>query len=489
MSKKPSVIYVSAEVSPFAKSGELADVACALPKYLSSVGIETSVFMPLYRTPEIESLSKELVYSKLAIPLGDKKVKAQIFKSEQGKYDIYFIGNPRYFWRENIYGTGKGEYLDNDERFIFFNRAVLEFILKSKMKADILHCNNWPTALIPVFLKTHYSNKTLFKETVTVFTLHNVAFQGEFPPESLSLTDLSWDFFNSNQFALNGKFNFLKTGALYSDVLNTVSVSYMRNILTAKNGFGMDQILKKRKEDLYSILNGVDYETWNPETDPFIAANFSSNDIKAKTKCKRDLIQEFGLPQNMKTPIIGIVSHLTAHKGFGILFEAIEELMKMDLRLVILGKGEESLENQLQSLERRFPAKIAVKLDTNLMLAHKIAAGADIMMIPSLYEPCGLNQLYSFKYGTVPIVRATGGLEETVIPFDAKTQKGNGFVFKRFSSQALLNAVRRALSCYEQPPVWQKIVADGMNQNFSWKKAAKQYKQLYQKALEKRKGG
>lgn len=489
MSKKPSVIYISAEVSPYAKSGELADVACALPKYLSSAGIETSVFMPMYRTPEIESLQKELVISNLIVPLGDKKVKSQVFKSEQGKYDIYFISKPQYFWRESIYGTGKGEYLDNDERFVFFNRAVLEFLLKRKMKADILHCNNWPTALIPLFLKTHYANKNLFKDTMTVFTLHNIAYQGEFPPESLSLTDLSWDFFNSNQVALNGKFNFLKAGVLYSDVLNTVSMSYMRNILTQKHGFGLEQILKKRKEDFYSILNGVDYEAWNPETDPYIAANFSASDIKPKMKCKRDLIQEFGLPQSMKTPIMGIVSHLSAHKGFSILFEAMGQLMRMNLKLVVLGQGEESLENQLLSFHKKYPASLAIKLDTNPTLAHKIAAGADIILIPSLHEPCGLNQLYSFKYGTVPIVRATGGLEETVIPFDTKTLRGNGFVFKKFSSQALLNAVKRALFCYEQPSIWQKIVKEGLRQNFSWEKAAKQYRKLYQKALEKRKGG
>jgi starch synthase len=489
MSKKLSVIYVSAEVSPYAKSGELADVACALPKYLPSAGIETSVFMPMYRTPEIESLPKELVFSNLIVPLGDKKVKSQVFKSEQGKYDIYFISNPQYYWRESIYGTGKGDYLDNDERFVFFNRAVLEFLLKEKMKADILHCNNWPTALIPAFLKTHYAHNKFFKDTMTVFTLHNVAYQGEFPPESLRLADLSWDFFNSNQCALNGKFNFLKTGLLYADILNTVSMSYMRTILTPNHGFGLEQILKNRKEDFYSIRNGVDYEAWNPETDPFIAANFNPSDMRPKMKCKRDLIEEFGFPQNLKTPLIGIVSHLSAHKGFPILFEAMEKLMKMNLRLIVLGKGDENLENQLLDFQKKYPARLALKLDTNPTLAHKIAAGSDIILIPSLYEPCGLNQLYSFKYGTVPIVRATGGLEETVIPFDTKTLKGNGFVFKKFSPQALLNAVKRALFCYEQPSVWQKIVKEGLRQNFSWEKAAKQYSKLYQKALEKRRGG
>ncbi|GAG20364.1 unnamed protein product, partial [marine sediment metagenome] len=258
---------------------------------------------------------------------------------ELGKCDIYFIDNPKYFWRDYIYGTGRGEYLDNDERFIFFNRAVLEFLLKTKMPVDIIHCNSWPTALIPVFLRTHYSKKSQFKKTATVFTLHNIAYQGEFPPESLALTGLNWKYFNPKQLSFNGKFNFLKAGMVFSDVLNTVSSAYKREIQTEKHGFGLEDILKNRKDVFFSIRNGVDYEMWNPETDPYIAANYSPSNLKAKKKCKIDLIKEFGLSISAKTPLIGIASYLSSQKGFDILLEAVPELMEMDVGLVVLGKG------------------------------------------------------------------------------------------------------------------------------------------------------
>lgn len=489
MTQKLNVVYVSTEVSPYAKSGELADVACSLPKYLANAGIKVSIIMPMYRTPEIESLSKELDVPHLVVPIGERNVKARVFKSEHGKYDLYFIDNPQYFWRENIYGTGKGDYLDNDERFIFFSRAVLEFLLKKKMHADILHCNSWPTALVPVFLKTHYAQKSLFKETATVFTLHNIAYQGEFPPETLELAGLSWDYFSPKQLSLNGKFNFLKAGVLFSDVINTVSSSYRKDILTAELGLGLEDILKSREEDFFSVLNGVDYETWNPETDPFIVANYSSSKLTPKKRCKRDLIREFGLSLDTNIPIFGIISYLTYHKGFDILIEAMDKLMEWELGIVVLGSGDEFYEKRLVEFQRKHPKKIAFRVDMNPSLIHKIVAGADMILIPSLCEPCGLYQLYSFKYGTVPVVRATGGLEETVTPFEPKTVRGNGFVFKKYSSQALLDAVQEALFYYKKPRIWKKIVKEGLRQNFSWENAAKKYRELYQNALEKRKGG
>ena len=483
------VVYVSAEASPFAKSGELADVASSLPKYLSSLGVEVSIFIPKYRFPEIDSLTKEIVLSEFSVPLGEKKVKASVYKSELGKYDIYFVENPKYFWRENIYGTEKGDYLDNDERFIFFSRAVLEFLLKSKMHVDLIHCNNWPTALIPLFLSTHYAHRTLFKEAATVLTLHNAFYQGEFPPETLSLTGLSWNYFNPQQLSFGGRFNFLKAGIIFSDVLNTVSPAYKREIQTKKHGFGLEGLLKKRREVFFSIRNGVDCEVWNPETDPYIVANYTSANLRSKIKCKQDLIEEFGLSLSTRTPLVGIVSYLTFHKGFDLLIEVIDEVMKMDVGLVVLGKGNEKYEKEFQEIMRRYPQKVGVRLEMGPALAHKIAAGADILLVPSLYEPCGLQQLYSFRYGTVPVVRATGGLAETVRSFNVKTRKGNGFVFKEFTSQALLETLEAALNCYRRPDLWKKIMEAGLRENFSWEKAARKYLRLYQRALEVRKGG
>jgi starch synthase len=489
MSPKLRVIFVSAEVAPFAKSGELADVASALPKYLSYLGLEVSVFMPMYRRPEIESLSKEIVASDLHISLGGVRVKARVYKSELGKYDIYFIDNPKYFLRESIYGTGKGEYLDNDERFVFFNRAVLEFLCKEKISADIIHCNNWPTALIPVLLKTQYTKKDRLSSVATVFTLHNISYQGEFPPETLSLTGLNWNFFSSTQLSLNGKFNFLKAGILFSDVINTVSASYKREILTKVHGFGLQELLRERKDRFSSIRNGVDYEVWDPEKDPYIECNYSASSTEGKDINKRDLCREFGLTTGPEVPLISVVSYMTANKGFDILLEAMDELMKMDLGFVVLGFGDEQYERALLSLQKRNPGRLAVKVDMNPALMHKVAAGADIVLVPSRYEPCGLNQLYSFRYGSVPVVRATGGLRETVKPFNAKTLKGNGFVFRGYSSEDLVEAVDRALRCYKKPTLWKRAIQNGLKEDFSWEKAARRYVKLYERSIEIKRGG
>jgi starch synthase len=489
MRSKLRVAFVSAEVAPFAKSGEMADVASALPKYLSSLGLEVSVFMPKYRRPEIESLSKDVVASDLSVSLGSDRTKARVYKSELGKYDIYFIDNPKYFLRESIYGTGKGEYLDNDERFVFFNRAVLEFLSKEKISADIIHCNNWPTALIPVFLKTQYAKKGRLSDAATVLTLHNISYQGEFPPETLSLTGLDWSYLSPNQLSLNGKFNFLKAGILFSDAVNTVSASYKREILTKMHGFGLENLLHQKKDCFSSIRNGVDYEVWDPEKDPYIEQNYSASDMEGKAINKRDLLQEFGLTQNPEIPLISVVSYMTANKGFDILLDAMDALMKKDLGFVVLGFGDELYERAFLSLQKRNPGRLAVKTDMSPALMHKVAAGADIVLIPSRYEPCGLNQLYSFRYGSVPVVRATGGLRETVKPFDTKTLKGNGFVFREYSAEALVEAVERTLRFYMKPKLWRKVVANGLKEDFSWERAARRYVKLYERSMEIKRGG
>lgn len=489
MNSKLRVIFVSAEVAPFAKSGEMADVASALPKYLSYLGMEVSVFMPLYRRPEIESLPKEIMASDLPVPLGDVKTKARVYKSELGKHDIYFIDNPKYFLREDIYGTGKGEYLDNDERFIFFNRAVLEFLCQANISADIIHCNNWPTALIPILLKTHYANERQFSKTAAVFTLHNISYQGEFPAETLPLTGLNWSYFSPSQLSLNGKFNFLKAGILFSDAFNTVSASYKREILTRKYGFGLQDLLKERKAVFSSIRNGVDYDVWNPQRDPYIEKNYSALNLEDKKINKHSLCQDFGLTIGLEAPLLSVVSYMSANKGFDILTDAIGKLLEMDLGIVIVGHGDEKYERALISIQKQHPQRMAVKLEMSPSLVHKVAAGADVLLVPSLYEPCGLNQMYSFRYGCVPVVRATGGLRETVKPFNAKTNTGNGFVFKDYSAQALVEAVKQAIEHYRKPRVWKRIMRNGLAEDFSWEHAAKNYKKLYLRSLQIKRGG
>ncbi len=489
MKSKLEIVYVSAEGSPYAKSGEMADVASSLPKYLSYLGMDVSVFMPKYRRPEIESLPMELVCSDLTVPLGESKAKGRAYRSELGKYNIFFIDSPKHFWREAIYGTGKGEYLDNDERFIFFNRAVLEYLLKTKMSVDVIHCNNWPTALIPVFLNTLYAKKSHFKNVATAFTLHNISYQGEFPPESLALTGLNWDYLNSKQLSLNGKFNFLKAGIMYSDVINTVSSSYKKEIATRKYGFGLENILKDRGDAFSSIRNGVDYEIWDPANDPYIASNYTAVNIDAKLECKRDLIKEMGLDVDTATPLIGVVSYITANKGFDILLESVNELMGLDVGLVIMGEGDETYEKRLLEIQKMYPRKVAIKLEFNPCLTHKIAAGADIFLIPSRYEPCGLNQLISFRYGSVPVVRATGGLRETVKAVSIDAQTGNGFIFNEYTSRALLDALKEAIRSYKKSRVWKRIMLNGLKEDFSWRNAAKRYARLYQRSLNIKRGG
>lgn len=485
MSASLRVAYITPELAPYAKSGELADVAAALPKYLSTLGVEVAVFLPYYRRPELESLEKEIICASLPVYLGGRVVKGRIWRSDVGRFVLYLVDNPRYFWRENIYGSGRGDYLDNDERFIFFSKAVLETIHYVGKKFDVLHCNSWPTALIPVFLKTLYHRKKIFNQTATVLTLHNVAYQGVFPPESLALTGLNWKYLQSGLLSLNGHFNFLKAGIVYADMLNTVSSSYRRELWTQKHSHGLASILKTRRDELVSIRNGIDYEIWDPENDKYISWNYRPGDLEGKRKNKVDLLEEFQLSLEPTVPLLGTSFYFAAHKGVDLLLGAMDELMKMELGLVILGRGEDVYERAFLSLVKKYPHRLAVRFDWSPALVHKLAAGVDIFLIPSLSEPCGLNQLYSFRYGAVPVVRTVGGLQETVHHVDPRTGKGNGFVFQEYTPEALVKAVREAIKCYRRPSLWRKIVRQGAEQNYSWETSARRYLRLYQQALRK----
>lgn len=483
--RKLRVVYVSAEVSPYAKSGEQADIASSLPGSLASLGLDVSVIMPMLRSSDMESLPKELVIPDLPVPLGEgHSVKCRIFKADLGGLSLFIVDNPKYFWRENVYGTGKGEYLDNDERFILFNRAVLEFIQKSLAPVDIIHCNNWPTAMIPVFLRTHYKNNPSFRRVKTVLTLHNIAYQGIFPPDSLSLTGLSWTYLSDRNLAKNGKLNLLQAGILYADILNTVSRSYRREILSVRRGFGLHDVLLSRRGSLHSIRNGIDYDVWNPQTDGYIAARYKGPDFARKSECKRDLLKEFNLPDCIDRPLVGIMSHISLYKGFDIIISALEDLMSLDLALVVLGQGDEKYVRLLAGAAEKWPQKLAVISTFSPALTHKMAAGADMFLIPSMYEPCGLSLMYGFRYATVPVVRATGGLAEAIKPFDPKTLRGNGFVFTDYSAPALVAAVRDALEYYHRTEVWKRIMLSGFQENFSWGRSARKYANIYRKSLQ-----
>lgn len=487
--REMNVAVVTPEALPFAKSGELADFSAALPKYLAALGLHVSVVMPKYQTPEIASVSRQTVFPELSVPLGGERVKAGVSKAEHGHFDVYFIDNPKYFLREKIYGPSTGVYLDNDERFVFFSRAVLEFLLKSKLPLDIIHCHNWPSALVPVFLRTHYQNERYFSRVATVFTLHNVAFQGDFPPESLMLTELNWNYFNPRELSLNGRFNFLKAGVVYADVVNTVSSAYKQEILARKHSHGLSEILQSRRGAFFSVRSGIDYEVWDPEKDPYLAANYGAADMSGKSACKLALIKEFRLRLPGTAPVIAFVSHLSRHKGTDILVDALNGIAAMEAALIVCGEGEEQFELALTEAARRHRGKIAAALDMRPALVHKVVAGADILLIPSLQEPCGLNQFYGFRYGTVPVVRATGGLKDTVKAYVPDTGEGNGFVFREYSAAALLDAVRQAVDCYRNAPeAWRRLTEAGLRQNFSLEVTARGYVKLYEKALHSKRG-
>jgi starch synthase len=489
MKKRIRVALITPEFSPLARSGELADVAASLPRYLVQAGLEVLVVMPRYRRPEIDSLPLEVILPELWVPLGKEKIRASVFKTELGRFPLYLIDNPRFFYRPEIYGPASTGYLDNDARFIFFNRAVLEFFLQAKIEVDVVHCHNWPTALVPVFLRTHYGDCSRLKKVAAVFTVHNVAYQGEFPAESLALTGLNWDYFTPQKFSLNGRFNFLKAGTIFADVINTVSATYKADIekAAARNELGI--ILDQLKNRFFSIRSGIDYESWNPAQDPFLAAPYQAADIAGKKICKEDLIRETGLTISPETPLLGVVSYFSPLKGIDLILQSLEALLQLKVGLIICGQGDENLVSKLKAAAQRYRGPLVVKTEITASLMHKIFAGSDLLLIPSREEPCGLNQFYGFRYGTIPVARAVGGLKETIIPFNPRTSQGNGFLFHSFSPRALVGAVRRALACYQQTPLWEKLVGSVMRQDFSWNEPGKEYINLYLRALELRGGG
>ena len=476
------VLFVTPEASPLAVCGELAEFAGSLPKHLRALGAEVSLVMPRYRCPEIEALAAEPVFPELGVPLGEEKVKASVWKAEAGGQTIYLIDQPKYFGRDKIYGSSREDYPDNDERFIFFNRAVLEFLVASRLEVDVLHCHNWPTGLIPVFLKTHYAGSPLLARIATVFTLHNASSQGCFPAETLSLTGLSWDLFASRRLSFNGQFNFLKAGVAFSDALNTVSSAYKRELLTSKE-MGLAEVLRARPGRFIGIRNGLDLEAWNPENDPFIPAAFSAADWSGKAVCKKALCEEFGLAAETDSPLLGLVTPLTPQKGLDILLEAAPAIIDLGFKMIMAGAGEGRYVQALNKLQKTHPQSFGLRTELNPGLRHRIIAGSDMILIPSREEPCGLNQFCGFRYGTVPLARAVGGLKETVRPFRPASGEGNGFMFGEDSARALLRALRRARDCYLRPECWARLMKAGFEAQSSWEEAARKYLGLYRSAL------
>lgn len=478
------ILFASSEMAPFAKTGGLADVSASLPAALFSLGHKVEVVMPLYRSVMEGPFELEPQPESLEVPFKRGLLKAKIFSSRiKPGLSVYFLKRDEFFDRSRLYGTSEGDYFDNPERFIFFSRAVLEMSRKSGRSPDIIHCHDWQSSLVPVYLKSLYRDDPFFRQTAAVFTIHNLAYQGIFPKEYMDISGLPSELFSMKGLEYYGKMNFMKGGILFSDVITTVSEKYAQEIQAPEFGYGLDGVLKDRESDVFGILNGVDYKAWNPLTDPHLAAQYSVHDLTGKEKCKQELRKIFNLRGKEGNPIIGMISRLADQKGFDILAEAMDELLKWDLFLVVLGQGDEKYEKQFAELAKKYKHGLGIKIAFDDVLAHKIEAGSDMFLMPSRYEPCGLNQMYSLKYGTVPVVRATGGLDDTIKEFDPDTGKGNGFKFQEYSSEALLEAVKKVLSVYQNKKIWEKLVKNAMKADFSWRKSAFRYVEIYKKAL------
>jgi starch synthase len=479
------IAFAASECVPYSKTGGLADVVGALPRALSALGHQVSVYVPRYRQTKLED--PETVVASITVPFDDKyRFCSVVTAGTSGGVRFYFIDYPPFFDREALYGTPVGDYTDNAERFALFSRAVIE-ATKVVGVPHIFHCHDWQTALVPVMLRTLYTEDPAFRETGIVFTIHNMGYQGLFPAEILPLLMLPWDLLTITKMEFFGQVNFLKGALTYSDFITTVSRKYSQEIQTAENGFGLEGVLRSRSSTVSGILNGVDYEEWSPQTDRFAAARFSPQDLSGKQKCKKDLLAAFGIAEGeSKLPVIGIVSRFAAQKGFDLIAQIMDRLAREEMIVVALGTGDKAYEDMFVRLNKQFPNKIAVKIAYDNALAHKIEAGADMFLMPSHYEPCGLNQIYSLKYGTVPIVRATGGLDDTIEPWDARTGKGTGFKFSEYTGEALLATVRHALDAYRDHASWQTLIRNGMARDFSWAASAREYGKIYERVRQMR---
>ncbi len=481
------VLFISSELSPFSRAGGLADVSYNLPLALSRMGHEVSIVSPRYRqTRNIKPPLKPLK-TPLEVPISWMKKTAQIFQTGiNDQVTVYFIGRDDLYDREGLYGNEYGDYQDNAERFIFFSRAVLELCLALDLQPDIIHCNDWQTGLIPVYLKTLYAQTSSLQSTASLFTIHNLGYQGLFWHYDLHLTGLGWELFTPKALEFFGKLNLMKGGIVFADILNTVSPNYRREILTPANGFGLEGVLKTRETDLYAVLNGVDYQVWDPAKDPFIPAHYTPVDQENKKVCKANLQELFHLKKKGETPIIAIISRLLDRKGLDLVSQIFPRLMEMEIEVILMGQGLDQYQVWAMEMVNKYPGLIGLEIGYNGPLAHQIQAGSDLLLMPSRYEPCGLDQLYALKYGTIPIVRAVGGLEDTVEDYNPQTDQGTGFKFKDNEVEKLFQTVQRALSAYRDKPRWKLLIRRAMSQDFSWEKSASQYQTLYQKALEKR---
>ena len=488
MGNRMKVLFLSPEVVPFAKSGGLGDVAGSLPLSLKRLKVDVRIAMPFYRVVMEGNFKKRSIIKDLVVPLGAEKLNANIFETLLEDIPVYLIERDDMYDRPYLYGNKRGDFYDNIERFSFFSHAALRLSEDLGFTPDIIHCNDWQTGIVPALLKGPYRTSRTLSNSSSLFTIHNMGYQGIFPREKLPITGLpEAGFFHPEGLEYWGKINLLKAGIVYSDAITTVSPTYAMEIQTPEYGMGMEGILRRRSGSLYGILNGVDYNEWDPSRDHHLASYYSRKSISGKVMCKEALIKEMGLdPSVINLPLLGLISRLDSQKGFDILVKILDNVLNLDIGMVLLGSGDEGIQNAFRKAAERHKGRIAIYIGFNESLAHRIMAGIDLILIPSRYEPCGLTQMYALRYGTVPLVRATGGLNDTVVPFDEKTIKGNGFKFVPYDAKALLDKIELAIRIFRDKKVWKQLMVNGMSADFSWDISAKAYVGLYRSIMEKR---
>ena len=473
---------ISSEISQFAKTGGLADVVGSLSIALEQLGHELCLIMPAYRSTLQGAFALTNLSRDVSVPLSDHQETATILKTTLGRdVTVYLVRADRYFDREFLYGTKQGDYSDNLERFVFLTRSALEILRHEPI--EIIHCHDWQTALAPVFLRTQPLRYPEIASAKTLLTVHNIAFQGNFSRPAWHHLNLDEYLFSPAYLEFYQNFSLLKGGLIFADKITTVSPTHAAEIRTREQGFGLEGVLQQRANDLIGILNGVDYTHWNPAVDPLIAKHYSDDNLEGKRLCKDNLQRTIGLTIKPDVPLFGMISRLTSQKGIELVERVFHMLMERDVQLVVLGSGESHYEEFLSRAASQFPGKVGVRIGFDEALAHQIEAGTDIFLMPSLFEPCGLNQMFSLKYGTIPIVRAVGGLKDTVQDYNAERSEGTGFVFEAYEAQELLKTIDRALKLFPDKKSWTALQRRAMSMDFSWDRSAKAYSKIYQELL------
>ena len=473
---------IASEASPYAKTGGLADVVGSLPRALSRLGHDVDVVIPRYRGVTVGEL-----IDRVRVPQVGQVTEAEVYAQAVNGVRYVFIDQPEYFDRDYLYGVSGHDYPDNAERFAFLARAALEWAGASRDPYDVVHGHDWQAGLVPVLLDRTFASHPTLRRIPTVFTIHNLAYQGIFDASWLPRLGLGWDLMHIDALEFWNRISFLKGGIVFSQVITTVSPRYAQEIQAPEYGFGFDGILRAKASDLVGILNGIDYDQWDPARDPHLPEPYSASKLEGRAAAKHKLIERMGLPMTPETfdrPLIGLISRLVDQKGFDLLAALSDELPRLDASIVLLGSGERRYEDLWLGLAARFPTLIGARIGFDEGLAHLIEGGSDLFLMPSRFEPCGLNQMYSLRYGAVPVVRATGGLYDTVRNFEPATGSGTGFTFDDYTPQALLDTLQWALSVYEDKPMWRRMQAAGMTQDFSWAASARQYVGVYQRAIE-----